>query len=304
MTGADNRGVILVADDTAESLTMLNEALTSEGYTVLVAMDGLQAITIAGRMAPDLILMDAIMPNMDGFEACQTLKANAELQDIPVIFMTGLSDSEDIVRGLKSGGVDYLTKPVQINELLARLQVHLENARKTQSVRGALNEIGQPAFSCNLQGDILWATQRAGEVLAAMQSDLEHLHLAMAGEVLSWLSRAPEKNSKSRIRLGQYSVSLRMLGQPYPGEFLLSLIGEDDLFMTRELRNEFGLTEREGEVLLWLARGKSNQEIAQILSMSPRTVNKHLEPVFRKLSVENRTAAAAALGYLSGVKLN
>ena len=107
MTGADSKGVILIADDTAESLTMLNEALTSEGYTVLVAMDGQQAVTIAGRMAPDLVLMDAIMPNMDGFEACQALKSDAELQDIPVIFMTGLTDSEDIVRGLKSGGVDY-----------------------------------------------------------------------------------------------------------------------------------------------------------------------------------------------------
>ncbi|MAD45251.1 MAG: DNA-binding response regulator [Oceanospirillaceae bacterium] len=310
MTGADTKGVILVADDTAESLTMLNEALTGEGYTVLVAMDGQQAVTIAGRMAPDLILMDAIMPNMDGFEACQTLKSNAELQDIPVIFMTGLTDSEDIVRGLKSGGVDYLTKPVQIDELMARVQVHLDNARKALSIRGALNEMGQPAFACTLHGEILWATPRATEVLASMETDLPALRTAMCGadnngDAMVWLSRNPEKNSKCRLTLGSHALSLRMLGQPYPGEFLLSIIGEDDLFKTRELRNEFGLTEREAEVLLWLARGKSNQEIAQILSMSPRTVNKHLEPVFRKLEVENRTSAAAtAFGFLSGVRLS
>ena len=311
MTGADSKGVILIADDTAESLTMLNEALTSEGYTVLVAMDGQQAVTIAGRMAPDLVLMDAIMPNMDGFEACQALKSDAELQDIPVIFMTGLTDSEDIVRGLKSGGVDSLTKPVQINELMARVHVHLENARKALSVRGALNEIGQPAFSCNLQGEILWATPRASEVLAAMESDMASLSAAINGDdhqnadVMGWLSRNPQKNSKCRLTLSDYALSLCMLGQPYPGEFLLSIVGEDDLFKTRELRNEFSLTEREAEVLLWLARGKSNQEIGQILNMSPRTVNKHLEPVFRKLGVENRTAAAAvSLSFLSGVKLN
>merc|ERR1712000_304519 len=161
-------------------------------------------------MAPDLVLMDAIMPNMDGFEACQALKSDAELQDIPVIFMTGLTDSEDIVRGLKSGGVDYLTKPVQINELMARVHVHLENARKALSVRGALNEIGQPAFSCNLQGEILWATPRASEVLAAMESDMASLSAAINGDdhqnadVMGWLSRNPQKNSKCRLTLSDY----------------------------------------------------------------------------------------------------
>ena len=304
MNRETNKGVVLIADDTAESLSMLNEALTQSGYTVLVAMDGVQALSIAGRMTPDLILLDAIMPNMDGFEACTQLKADVDLQDIPVIFMTGLSDSQDVVRGLESGGVDYLTKPVKIDELLARVQVHMTNARKTQSARGALNELGQPAFSCSLHGELYWCTNRALELLENLGTDCTGLETVLAREASSWLSRGPQKHSQMRIDIGSKTLSLRLLGQPYPGEYLLRLVDEDDLALCQDLRGHFQLTEREAEVLLWLARGKSNQEIGQILTMSPRTVNKHLEQVFRKLEVENRTSAAAvSLGYLSGIKL-
>lgn len=304
MIRAENKGVVLIADDTAESLSMLNDALTGAGYTVLVAMDGVQALAIAGRMTPDLILLDAVMPNMDGFEACRIIKDNADLQDIPVIFMTGLSDSRDVVRGLESGGVDYLTKPVRINELLARVQVHMSNARKTQSARGALNELGQPAFSCSLHGELNWCTNRAQELLVTLGSNCAALQQALAGQISDWLGRMPQKHSQTRLTLGGRTLGLRFLGQPYPGEYLLRLVDEDDMVLCHDLRSQFLLTEREAEVLLWLARGKSNQEIGRILSMSHRTVNKHLEQVFRKLEVENRTSAAAvSLGFLSGIKL-
>lgn len=300
MIRAESKGLVLIADDTAESLTMLNEALSGAGYTVLVAMDGMQALNIAERMAPDLILLDAIMPNMDGFEACKALKDNVDLQDIPVIFMTGLSDSEHVVRGLECGGVDYLTKPVRLNELLARAQVHINNARKTQSARGALNELAQPAFSCSLHGEILWCTQRAQELLAALNYNGDAFAQALQQQAIGWLSRAPQKHSQFKLQLGEQTLTLRLLGQPYPGEFLLRLMDEDDTLLCQDLRRQFGLTERESEVLLWLARGKSNQDIGQILTMSPRTVNKHLEQVFRKLGVENRTSAAAvSLGVLA-----
>ena len=111
---------------------------------------------------------------------------------------------------------------------------------------------------------------------------------------------APQKHSQFKLQLGEQTLTLRLLGQPYPGEFLLRLMDEDDTLLCQDLRQQFGLTERESEVLLWLARGKSNQDIGQILTMSPRTVNKHLEQVFRKLGVENRTSAAAvSLGVLA-----
>ena len=103
MDTSKSKGIVLVADDSAEALSMLNDALISEGYTIFVAMDGVQAISIANRMPPDIVIMDAVMPNMDGFEACRQLKKNNELSDIPVIFMTGLSDTEHVVKGLEAG---------------------------------------------------------------------------------------------------------------------------------------------------------------------------------------------------------
>ena len=305
MQTVDNQKMILIVDDTVESLSMLNEALSAENYTVLVAMDGEQALTIAERMKPDLILLDAVMPKMDGFATCEALKKNVELQDVPVIFMTGLSDSEDIVRGLKTGGVDYLTKPLVLEEVLARVEVHLANARKTQSIRDALNEIGQLAFSCNLKGEILWCTSDTSELLGKWDTNVVQLAALLEQQgVLTWLARQPEKRSQTLVSVAGHNMNVRILAQPNPGEFLLSFVAEDDLYLCDRLRREFSLTERESEVLLWLSRGKSNQDIAQILTMSPRTVNKHLEPIFRKLAVENRTSAAAiSLGFLSGISL-
>ena len=116
--------VALVVDDSPDTLGFINETLDAAGISVLLALDGQQALTIAEKVQPDIILLDAVMPNMDGFETCRRLKANSALADIPVIFMTGLSDTEDVVRGLQSGGVDYLSKPVDPDELVARLRVH------------------------------------------------------------------------------------------------------------------------------------------------------------------------------------
>tara|TARA_R110002050_G_scaffold241522_6_gene377915 strand:- start:911 stop:1843 length:933 start_codon:yes stop_codon:yes gene_type:complete len=299
-SGNSTRGVVLIADDTIESLGMLNETLVQAGYTVLVAMDGLQALAVAERMMPDLILMDAIMPNMDGFEACEALKKDPDLEGIPVIFMTGLSDSIDVVRGLEAGGVDYVTKPVNLDVLLARVQVHITNARKTRRAIGSLNEIGQPTFACDVHGQLLWCSSRTIEVLAKAGLSEHDFQEATSAFLASWFASAPERFQQVRIEQTSSPLLVKFLGLPAPGEYLLRLVDDDEVSLRQTLRDHFQLTVREAEVLLWLSRGKTNQEIGRILSMSPRTVNKHLETVFRKMGVENRTSAAAlSLGYLS-----
>ena len=103
------RDVVLVVDDSPETLGMLNETLEQADVTVLVALEGNQALTIANSITPDVILMDAIMPGMDGFETCREIKNNRDLAHIPVIFMTGLSDSESIVKGFEAGA--WTTSP-------------------------------------------------------------------------------------------------------------------------------------------------------------------------------------------------
>ncbi len=116
---------ILLVDDTPANLALLTQALEGYGLMVLVAEDGEEALRRAHFAPPDLILLDVMMPNMDGFETCRRLKADAKLKDIPVIFMSALSDHSDKLRGFEAGGVDYVTRPFQIPEVLARINTHL-----------------------------------------------------------------------------------------------------------------------------------------------------------------------------------
>jgi len=301
-------GVILIVDDSAESLGMLNTALVMENYTVLVAMDGVQAVSIAEKIQPDVVLMDAIMPHMDGFDTCLAFKANSDLMDIPIIFMTGLSETEHVVRAFEAGGVDYVNKPIKLEELLVRIRVHLNNSRLTRSARTALDGLGQAALACNRLGSLMWCTQSARDLLDTWQheedshgstisdidrSNTDRLPTGLYRPLKQWLAKDPEKHSFLTIKTYSNPIQIRFLGLGLPGEYLLKLVEEDELGLRNRIRDRFELTDREAEVLLWLSRGKTNRDIGQILSMSPRTVNKHLEQVFKKLGVENRTSAAA-----------
>lgn len=284
--------VVLVVDDSPDALSMINDALEAEGMDVLVALEGRQALTIARRIRPDIILLDALMPVMDGFDTCTALKADPNLSAIPVIFMTGLSDTNDVVRGLECGGVDYLTKPIQPSELLARMRVHLNNARLTSSAQSALDSTGQTLFTVNSEGIIQWATPQTHALLArarAVESWQQH---ELAPQLQRWLSHQPDPGHQLNLAGLQHPLSIRLVAQHTHQETLLKLVDEERAPGPAQLKDTLGLTERESEVLYWVANGKSNREAAQILSMSPRTVNKHLETIFHKLGVDNRTAAA------------
>lgn len=123
---------ILIVDDNKKNLQVLGNFLHEEGYKIAIAQDGYQAIKLAEKIKPGLILMDVMMPGIDGFEACLNLKSKKELKDIPVVFLTAKSETTDIIEGFKKGGVDYITKPFKKEELLVRVKTHmeLENARK------------------------------------------------------------------------------------------------------------------------------------------------------------------------------
>jgi len=117
---------ILVVDDNPTNLSVLTQALKSAGFKVRVATDGERALKQAEYALPDLILLDVMMPGINGFETCVKLKSNPKTQEIPVIFITALDESVDKVKGLSLGAVDYITKPFQQEEVLARVGVHLK----------------------------------------------------------------------------------------------------------------------------------------------------------------------------------
>jgi DNA-binding response OmpR family regulator len=117
---------MLIVDDSPVNTRFLWTILQESGCKILMANDGGQAIEMANRELPDLILMDVNMPGMNGFEVCRTLKGQPNLQGTPIIFLTARNDKEDIVRGFEAGAVDYVVKPFHINELLARVSTQLE----------------------------------------------------------------------------------------------------------------------------------------------------------------------------------
>jgi signal transduction histidine kinase len=125
---------ILIVDDTPENLEVLSESLVTAGYRVAVALDGESAIEQANFAPPDLILLDVMMPGIDGFETCDRLKSNPITQDIPVLFTTALSETENKVRGFSLGAVDYIIKPFQREEILARVRVHLQLRNYAQTL--------------------------------------------------------------------------------------------------------------------------------------------------------------------------
>jgi DNA-binding response OmpR family regulator/DNA-binding CsgD family transcriptional regulator len=281
-----HRDIILVVDDSPETLGLLTDALEHAGLTVLVATGGAASLALLKHVTPDLILLDAVMPEMDGFATCKAMKADAALAHIPVIFMTGLSDTAHVVQGLQVGGVDYVNKPVVLDEMLARIRVHLDNARAALRTRAALDAAGGFLLAANEAGALLWCTPQAEARLAAAIADFSQPNFKIPDGLV--------------MRQGERLLEFTLIGSIGAGEKLYRLSesggGQEENF----LRGTFGLSARESEVLLWIARGKPNKDVSDILGISPRTVNKHLEQVFTKLGVENRASAAAmAVGALA-----
>nr|WP_129782146.1 response regulator [Peristeroidobacter soli] len=291
------RDTVLVVDDTPETLSFLTDTLDQAGFTVLIATDGDSALELVDQVTPDLVLMDAVMPGIGGFEACRRLKREKLLSHLPVIFMTGLSDTEHVVEGLAAGGVDYVTKPLVVDELLARIRVHLANARMAHGTHAALDATGRFLLATDLSGRLLWSTPKARELLAelfpAQNDQAASLPAAVVEQLMQLRGEGAKASGSVTMAIGSRHLEISVLSHIGPDELLFRLAevgsrGEEQL-----LQRALSLTTREAEVLLWISRGKSNREIGEILSISPRTVNKHLEQVFIKLGVENRAAAAA-----------
>jgi DNA-binding NarL/FixJ family response regulator len=267
----------------------------------------------ATQAHPDVILLDAMMPGLDGFEVARRLKAQATTADIPILFMTGLTETEHLVAALAAGGVDYVTKPVKPVEVMARMGVHLRAARQAQQgaleqqqARNALDAFGYATITVRARdGRLMWQTPLARELL------LRHCGTQAPqtpAPVLQWLQRhlpeAQQHIEPPRLHIDQGNSRLtfrlhRKLGEEESsddspeGEWLIVMEESSDGSAMEALAQAFALTAREAEVLYWVAQGKINRDIADILGASPATVKKHLERIHAKLGVETRTAAAA-----------
>jgi len=282
---------VLIVDDCANTLSALSEVLESEGFTTLIALDGISAIKIAHKLEPDIIVLDGIMPVLNGFETCERLKSDPDLEHIPVIFMTGLTEPNDIVKGLNAGGIDYVKKPVVHAELIARIRTHLASAKLTQSTKVALDHAGQFTLCLDSNCELKWMTPQVKKIVL---KDDDNTRLRLIQEqIKSWLEHTkPNIGAEFSLKLGNNSFRLTLIADNNDVGILFKIHDDNQNAKIKVLRQELKLTNKEAEVLLWLTVAKTNREIAQILGSSPGTVNKHTENIFKKLDTQNRTAAA------------
>lgn len=305
---AGNSDLVLIVDDVPDNLAVLHDALDESGYTVLVATSGEQALQRAAQARPDIVLLDAMMPGIDGFEVARRLKADAATAHIPIVFMTGLTETEHLVAALEAGGVDYVTKPIKPKEVLARMNVHLQGARRARQeaqqagqARNALDAFGYASFTVRMpDGKLIWQTVLARDLLLRYCGTSAPV---TPPAVLDWLHRhLPDAQERQieppvlTIEQGATSLNLRLhqqTGHDDDGDDWLIIMREvSDTAVIEAMSLSLKLTAREAEVLYWVVKGKTNKDIGEILGSSPATAKKHLERVYVKLGVETRTAAA------------
>ncbi|MEP7297282.1 MAG: response regulator transcription factor [Burkholderiales bacterium] len=295
--------IVLIVDDVPDNLSVLHDALDESGYIVLVATNGESALQRAAQALPDIVLLDAVMPGMDGFEVARRLKAHPQTAHIPIIFMTGLTETEHVVAAFGAGGVDYVTKPIRAQEVLARMAVHMRSARQAiqaTQARNALDAFGHATMAIHVDeaggpARAVWQTPLARDL---MQS----YFAAPAGQVpdslLDWLKGESVVAAQGReprtmsVASGDRQLVLALQQRTGDDDLLIVMREVSDAAVVQTLVQSLKLTLREAEVLYWVAKGKTNRDIGDILGSSPATVKKHLERVYVKLGVETRTAAA------------
>jgi len=304
MMDMSTNGTVLIVDDTPGNLALLSDTLSEANYRVLVATDGQSALEQIQYIKPDIILLDVMMPGIDGFETCRQLKSNPDTNAIPVLFMTGLGELDDLLRGFGEGALDYIVKPIRPPEVLARIEVHLGQARTLLRAERLLADSEFSAVAVDTAGRIVWLTPAGARwlhdfgLMQAAESQYglgDFLPVALLDWFQAWQDHRDRANDSAKeYELAQgFGIVISPCEQP--DQFILQLQRKatQKAYNQQHLREKLKLTNREAEILMWIARGKTNKEIGLILTMSPRTVNKHLEHVFEKLGVCTRSAAVA-----------
>lgn len=283
--------LILIVDDVPANTGVLLDVLRAGGHEVAVAESGESALEQLAWLRPDLILLDVMMPGLDGFETCRRLRAHPVAQDTPVLFMTALDEVVDKVRGFEAGAVDYLTKPLHPDEVLARVNTHLRLRELQQTVEQRADELDR-----EVQRRIVAerAVQRALDraVLLVAADGTLIFHSEQAARLLArYFPPEPAGRTPPALLSGAPVPGLTVQRRDR-GPHTLIYLEEQPPPPTPQMLAPLGLTPRETEILFWIAQGKTNAEIGTILGAAPATVKKHVENLLPKLGVETRLAAA------------
>lgn len=275
---------ILIVDDTPSNIKILTEALRGD-YKLAAAINGIKAIEYAHENETDLILLDIMMPEMDGYEVADYLKKNERTKDIPVIFISGLSEMENMAKGFEIGAVDYITKPFEISEVKSRVRTHLE--------------LGQ--YRKKLEEMVKLQTRE----LRNTRDQLENktLMLEEANTALRVLLKRREEDKKEME--DKMLLNIKELVLPYIEEIKLSgslndkqntytEILESNLrdvispFLRDLSKQNLNLTQTEIRIVNLIKQGKTSKEIASLFGLAPRTIDSYRDNIRKKMGIKNK----------------
>lgn len=309
-----NKPTILVVDDTPANLKIIMEMLTKAGFPIRPARNGAIALESVQIELPDLILLDIRMPGLDGYEVCRQLKANEATQHIPIIFLSVLDEPWDKVKGFDLGGVDYITKPVQEAELLARVKTHLQICQLQRNLEehNQLLEQRVAERTTELQAEIAQRKQyqqekdKLLEVVLQQSRQLQELtRLIVTSQQAKYVSLSQTIGQQLcqdlellDFLINQQTSTLdQLINVPQEAQQLLHTIQQYVQQTQNSLENEIAnqqtllqdptlqLSPREKEVLHLLINGKSNQAVAELLHISASTVQTYRRRIMKKLQV-------------------
>ena len=307
---------VLIVDDNKANLSLLMDQLLVQGFQLMVAESGESALERVRFRIPDIILLDVRMPGIDGFETCRRLKTDSAVADVPVIFLTSLTDMDDKIQGFQAGGVDYITKPLDLAEVLLRVRTHL-SLRRLQSDLAQSNadlEDRVMARTAELEAEVARRTQSEAEkslLLEAVRTQSQHLQSLGNQMIAQQSQRRADLSAEMDQQIFQSLSGLRvhldaLLGQNVTADVRHHLKSMDHLLnpllnATRQVVDHLHetspeetallanpllkLSEREREVLLLMANRYSTDAIAGLLHVTPSSVRTYRSRIMQKLDV-------------------
>ncbi|MEY2879596.1 MAG: Response regulator PleD [Verrucomicrobiota bacterium] len=293
---------VLVVDDTPASLGVVCDALRREGVRVLIADSGEAARAVLARERPAVVLLDVVMPGEDGFAVCAALKAHPAWREIPVVFLTAIDEPAQKVRALAAGAADYVTKPVHVPELVARVRLQLELRAARQALEAKNSELeSEVAIRLDAEAQLANSLDRAVMVLGRGGELVFATRLAHGLLAKHFPAGAPPTATLAAggaFRVGEATLHVRRFTEPGRDDLAMLVLEEEHAPPGPAALLALGLTPRQAEVAYWVAQGKTNPEVGQILGASPRTIDKHMERILDRLALENRGALMLAAGEL------
>ena len=285
MVSNRSRQRILIVDDTAASINTLGTSL-SHDYKIYIATNGNDALERAEKVLPDLILLDIVMPGMDGYEVCDRLKTNSKTQNIPIIFITAKASLEDESQGLTQGAVDYIKKPFNLPIVRSRVHTHLalQQARENAEllVTQRTTELLQTQEELERKTKSLEETNTALEVLLRRR---EQEKIELETEIMTNVNKLVRpylEKLEPVIKIEKYKTILQAA--------IVNLNEIVDPFTRGHLANIAKLTPGEMQVANFIKMGKTSKEIASFLGLSIRTIEVHRSRIRKKLGLKKRTA--------------